>query len=67
MTSSDRSDVPYTKARASSAMSSYVPLAMKIFGSLEIGLTLKLISMNSLVMSKLGFNTHMCDVLVPKL
>jgi hypothetical protein len=58
MMSSDRSDVPYARARASSAMCSYVPLAMKIFGSDCVGLPLRLTFMSSLVMSKLCFNAH---------
>ena len=58
MTTSDRSDVPFTKARASSAMSSYVPLAMNTFGAPEINFPMKLTFKNSLVMSKLCFNAH---------
>ena len=54
----DRSNVPYVKARASSAMASYVPLAMTIFVSSEIGLALKFTFQNSLIMSKLAFNAH---------
>ena len=58
VTTSDSSDIPYSKARASSAMSSYVPLAMKVFGSTEIGFGLKLTFKDSLIMSKLCFNSY---------
>ena len=50
--------MPYVKARASSATSAYVPLAVKLFGSNHLYLALKLNYFQSFILSKLLFNSH---------
>ena len=58
ITAIDGSNMPYVKARAASATSSYVPLAARLFGSSLLYLSLKLNYMGSLILSKLLFNSH---------
>jgi len=44
--------------RASSAMSAYAPIAVKVFGSNRINISQRLSFMSSLVLSRLLFNVH---------
>ena len=58
VTSANRSNVPYDKDRASTAMGAYSPLAVKVFGSPNLGRWLKNVFLQSLVVSTLLFNAH---------
>lgn len=53
---------PDAVAKTTSAMSAYVPIALKVFGSPAISIALKFVFMASLVMSRLLFNVH---IIVP--
>ena len=55
---SDGIIMPEVNQRASSAMSCYGPLATRVFGSTAVSLTLKKHFLQSLVMSKLLYNTQ---------
>ena len=54
----DESDVLDAKNKASSGMSAYTPIAVKIFGSREIHLCLKLVFLQALVLARLLYNVH---------
>jgi hypothetical protein len=54
----DESDVLDAKHKASSAMSAYVPISVKIFGSDVVHFYLKLVFLQSLVLSRLLYNLH---------
>ena len=58
LTSARRSNVPYAKSRASTAMGAYSPLGVKVFGSPHLGHWLKNIFLQSLLISTLLFNAH---------
>ena len=54
----DGTDIKDARHKACSAMCAYAPLATKIFGSSAIYMNLKLIFLESLVLSRLLFNAH---------
>lgn len=62
VTSLPRVGTSDAKHRSDTALTSYVPIANKVFSSQLIGLHLELLFMHSLVLSRLFFNVH---VLVP--
>ena len=61
ITASNGSQVHDAQLRASTAMSSYAPLSVKIFGSEQVSLWLKYIFLSSLVMT----SCTMCNVGIP--
>ena len=58
--------VPEARRRARSAMTSFAPLSIKMFGSKSISVAKRTLLAQSLVMSRLFSNVHVCGTLSGK-